>query len=165
MLIVNEEYRKLIVDILDNEQFNKLRNIDHHGTNRLDHSIRVSYYSYKVGKLLHLKYCEIARAGLLHDFFISSNDRKLKERLLSVFVHPKYALQTSEKYYDLTDIEKDIIVSHMFPLYKSVPKYAESWIVSIVDKVIGINEFLRFFNRKLVYARNFMFIFLIQLFF
>ena len=68
-----DDYTILVEDILENEEFNKLDTIEHHGTSRLKHSKRVSYYSYKVCKSLHLDYIAAARAGLLHDFFFSDN--------------------------------------------------------------------------------------------
>ena len=50
---------------------------------RFDHSMKVSYYSYKVAKLLHLDYRQTARGGLLHDFFLSPEVRSKKERFVS----------------------------------------------------------------------------------
>ena len=44
--------------------------------------------------------------------------------------HPKIALENSIKYFDLNDLEQDIIKAHMFPVGKTVPKYLESWIVN-----------------------------------
>ena len=55
----------IVGNILDNEEFNQIKRIEHHGTTRFEHSVRVSYYSYKISKLLHLDYVETARAGLL----------------------------------------------------------------------------------------------------
>ena len=48
----NRQYKNIVNDILINDDFNKLEEIVHHGLNRKDHSIRVSYYSYKLSKLL-----------------------------------------------------------------------------------------------------------------
>ena len=41
------DYTSLVEDILEHNEFKKLGTIIHHGNNRLDHSLRVSYYSYK----------------------------------------------------------------------------------------------------------------------
>ena len=152
--IENSEYLNLVTDILDNQEFNKLDTISHHGISRLEHSIRVSYYSYKITKILRLNYEVTARAGLLHDFFISAEDRKLKDRFLSTFIHPKYAVKNASEYFEINDLGKNIIESHMFPIYKSLPKYAESWIVSIVDKIAAIYEFSRTVSLKCSYMTN-----------
>ena len=68
----DQNYYKLVEDILDNEEFQSLKNVAHHGLNRYDHCLRVSYYSYKITKLLSLSPDEVARAALLHDFFLKT---------------------------------------------------------------------------------------------
>lgn len=62
------EYNDLVEDILANKEFRKLENFIHHKTDRLEHSKRVSLYSYKICKMLKLDYVSAARGGLLHDF-------------------------------------------------------------------------------------------------
>ena len=155
-------YINIVRDILENEEVNKIKTIEHHGTTRFEHSMKVAYASYKIAKSLRLDYREVARAGLLHDFFLSEEDRTFKDKFISTFVHPKHAVETSQTYFDLSEKEIDIIRSHMFPFYTSVPKYAESWIVSLVDKTIGSFEFLAKFKYKFSYALNIFMIFLIN---
>ena len=137
----DNDYLNLIEDILYNKEFKKIENSSHHGlSNRLEHSLRVSYYSYKISKILLLNYKEVARAGLLHDFFITE-ELKGKERAISAFVHPKKALQNSVNNFNLSEKEKNIIEAHMFPLVPTkVPKYFESWVVSAIDKVVAVYE-------------------------
>lgn len=38
----------------------------------------------------------------------------------------------------MTDKISDIIVKHMFPLNIRPPKYAESWIITCVDKIVSL---------------------------
>lgn len=148
------EYNIIVDDILKNDIFNKINDIEHHGTTRMTHSKRVSYYSYKICKLLHLDYISAARAGLLHDFFISDNNRNKKERLKSTFIHPKEALKNANKYFDLNPKEQDIIITHMFPININIPLYMESWIVSTIDKIVGTFEFIKAFSLKYTYITN-----------
>ena len=54
--------------------------------------------------------------------------------------HPKIALKNSEKYFNLTPLQKDIITKHMFPVTLTPPKYKESVLVSLIDKYSSINE-------------------------
>lgn len=147
-------YMDIIAPILENKDFNKLKDIEHHGVTRFDHSMKVSYYSYKLSKVLKLDYTEVARAGLLHDFFLSSEDRSAKDRFISTFTHPKKAVNQTKKYFELSEKEENIIHSHMFPLYCSLPKYAESWVVSLVDKIVGSYEFGKKFGYKIGYIFN-----------
>lgn len=155
-------YKKIVNHILQNEEFNKIKNIEHHGITRFDHSLKVSYYSYKVAKFLKLDYVEVARGGLLHDFFLSSENRTLKDKFFSTFVHPKKAVKKAKDNFNITEKELDMIKSHMFPINFSVPKYAESWVVNIVDKCVAIYEFGKKFSKQLSYSANFMMIFLIN---
>ena len=135
------EYEFLIKNIINNEEFNKLEKEKHHGTNRLIHSKRVSYYSYRICKILRLDYISAARAGLLHDFFIYEQDSAKWDRFKLIFTHPIQAVKKSKKLYHLNPKEENIIISHMFPL-GIPPKYLESWIVQGVDKVIATYEFI-----------------------
>lgn len=155
----NKEYYDLIKDILNDENFRKLDSIEHHGTSRLQHSLRVSYYSYVISKKLRLHSKEVAKAGLLHDFFMSYEDRSGKERFLSTFIHPKYAAANANKYFDISDLEYDIIRTHMFPLNLAIPKYSESWLVSIIDKIVGFYEFINSYRFQLSYATNYLYFF------
>lgn len=151
-----EEYEYIVKDIESSKEFQKTKDIIHHSLNRYDHSKRVSYYSYAITKKLRLSYEEAARGALLHDFFLIDNhDINIKERANTMLNHPKYALAYSEKFFDLTDKEKDIIVTHMFPVCPTrVPKYIESWIVDLVDDVVTIIEEVNVKRRSLVRFAN-----------
>lgn len=145
------EYNDLIKDILANDKFKKLNNCKHHGISRLEHSLRVSYYSYKISKKLKLDYKSTARAGLLHDFFIT-DDLKGKKSKFSMFFHPYKALENSDIFFKLNDTEKDIIITHMFPtLPHKIPKYLESWVVTFVDKIIATYEFYNSYGKEYIY--------------
>ena len=155
-------YYRIVKDILLDNEFKKIDKCIHHGLSRFDHSCRVSYYSYKITKALKLNYVDTARAGLLHDFFLSENNTS-KEKIKSMFVHSKKSLENSEELFYLSDREKDIIYTHMFPLnINRVPKYLESWIVSIVDKVVATYEFnLTLKNKCKLRYRNAMVVLLV----
>lgn len=159
--VKDENYLKIVNDILNNDIFLNIDNIEHHGTSRLSHSLRVSYYSYKITKKLKLNYINTARAGLLHDFFMSYEDRNKREKLLSTFTHPKYALINASNNFKLNNMEKNIIRSHMFPLNYAIPKYSESWIVSFVDKCVAVYEFITCYRYQLSYATNYLYLFII----
>lgn len=156
------QYMSIVNNILDNDEFLKIKKIEHHGISRYDHSLKVSYYSYRIAKALHLDYEQTAVGGLLHDFFLSPEDRSQKDRIKSVFTHPKYAVEMAKSQFELTKKEEDMIRSHMFPINLSVPKYAESWIVSMVDKCVATNEFAIKFRFRLKYAYNLFLLFAIS---
>ncbi len=137
----NKEYMSIIEDILNNSEFMKITNSCHHGLSRLDHCLRVSYYSYLWAKKLKLNYVEAARAGLLHDFF-TNDELTDKEKSILALIHHKKALANASKYFELTKREKNIIFTHMFPLTPfCIPRYLEAYLVSIVDKKVALYEY------------------------
>ena len=141
--INRQNFYDIVEDILENEEYVKIKTITHHGMNRYEHNVRVSYYSYLVAKYLHLDFESTARGGALHDFFISckDDDTTFKDRIKFLESHPSYALLNANYYFDLNEKEKDIILTHMFPIVlKRVPKYMESWIVDIVDNWVSFGE-------------------------
>jgi len=159
----DEEYLLIINNIMENEEFQKMSNIKHHNTTRLDHMLKVSYYSYKIAKALRLDYREVARGGLLHDFYteeISECDSIKEKVLLFSIKHPEEAAENALNYFDLSEKEINIIKSHMFPIDYKIPKYAESWIVSLVDKVLSIGEVSKKFSYKLTYVFNLYLLFM-----
>lgn len=139
-----EEFYSLVEDITNNKNFNKLNKELHHGITRYEHSMRVAKHTYIIGKALNMKNLnETTRAALLHDFYIN-DDLKGQSSAKKLGTHPEVALHNSLKYYDLNEMQQDIIKSHMFPCNLTVPKYKESWLVSTVDKTVGLYEMLRF---------------------
>ena len=151
------QYMRIVRHILDNDEFSKLKDIKHHEQTRLNHCLKVSYYAYIIAKKLRLSYEEVARAGLLHDFYLGQvkEQKKVKDRLLLFTTrHPEQAVNNSLQYFELTEKEQDIIRTHMFPIDIKIPKFAESWLVSFVDKVVSTKEFGYKFSTKLSWVAN-----------
>lgn len=156
----NEEFIYIINHILENEEFKKLKSIKHHGIDRLNHSVRVSYYSFLLCKILRLDYVQVAEAALLHDFFTDEvEDKNMIERLIN---HPLIALNNAKKYYSLTPMQEDIIKTHMFPVTFIPPKYLESWIVDIVDDASAIYERFSCTKRYINAASTFLFLLILN---
>lgn len=151
---LDKEYLKIVFDILNDKEFLKLKTCEHHGITRYDHSLKVSYQAYQFAKKHSFDYKSAAIGGLLHDFFLTDDDVTQKDKFLSVFTHPKLAQANALMKYDLNDKESDIIVSHMFPINLKLPRYKESWIVSLYDKKIALKEWGFKFNNRLKYSTN-----------
>ena len=151
-------YKHYINDLYKSKPCQKMKNfIQHKNINCLKHCLTVSYLSFKLANKINRIFktnldCKaIARGALLHDLFlydwhIQGRRNKGNYNLFALhgFVHPQKALDNAHKYFYLTSKEEDIIRNHMFPLTLfHMPKCAESWIVSIVDKYIAIKELIR----------------------
>ena len=146
-------YINLVKDIINDERFLKLKNYEHHGINRYEHSVKVSYNAYKFAKKYNLDCKAVAVGGLLHDFFDDIN-YGIKQRATSYLTHPKKAMYNALNEFNVTEKEKDIIKCHMFPASLSIPKYKESWVVSFYDKLSAINELTCNLGYKLRYVGN-----------
>ena len=129
--------------IINNKKFKELNNEPHHGISRYKHVMRVSVFTYKITKFLKLDYISATRGALLHDYFTKSDVSNYKE-LKKGFVHPRIAYNNASCEFNLNEIEKNAIISHMFPLGKDIPKYKESWILTIVDKLVAIYEMTKY---------------------
>ena len=96
-------------------------------------------------KWLNLDYISAARGAMLHDLYLYTWHKEvgvIKEILKKhPWIHPKLALQNASKYFDLNDIEKDIIIKHMWPVTLfSFPKFRETFWMIYVDKHLAIIE-------------------------
>ena len=158
----NDEFYNIVCDILDNNEFLRLKEIAHHGITRYEHCLRVGYYTYVVTKTLRLNYIKATRAAVLHDFFIDEvKDENSINRLRR---HADYAYFNAKKYFEIGDLEEDIIKRHMFPITFLPPKYLESWIVDILDDFAAIYERCHSTKNELSAATTFLFLLVLSIF-
>lgn len=154
------EYMLIVEDILKNREFNKLKYLSHHKTTRMEHSKRVSYLAYRVCKRLDLDYISASRGGLLHDFFLNKYTAKNSNKLLRN--HPKIASTNAKKHFKLNRKEINIIEAHMFPLSVKVkPKYKESYVVAISDKIVWVYEKVIGYYREITFELGKSYLYLI----
>ena len=142
----DEEYLALVRDILETPVVGEMRNYIQHGTTScLEHSVNVSYLSYLFCRDHGMNARAAARGGLLHDLFLYDWHfyRRQKGELLHGFEHPRKALENAEKAFSLTDVERDIILRHMWPLTIVPPKYPESYVIVMYDKSCSTMETFR----------------------
>lgn len=151
----NPEYIALVKDILDNSEFQSMKQYIQHGTiNCLQHSISVSYRSYVYCKKHNLDYTAAARGGLLHDLFLydwHTHKQQTNERWHG-FKHPKKALANANRIFTLNKKEEEIIKKHMWPLTIIPPKYKEAYVVLYYDKIISTKETIQ--ERKAKRKKN-----------
>ena len=139
----NISFDSIANEITHTNKFNELKSEKHHGITRYIHVLRVSKYTYKISKFFHLDYVSATRAALLHDYF-TNNELINKNSLKRGILHPVAACINAQKDFKLNNIEKNAITSHMFPLCHELPKYKESWILTLVDKLVAIYEMTRY---------------------
>lgn len=136
-----------VQDILNNHDFKSLKNFTHHGkTSCYHHTLSVAKVAYIIAFYLRLDYVAATRGALLHDFFLY-NWRTDGPRLHG-FRHPRIALNNASKHFVLGPKEKDSILRHMWPLTPLPPRYLESWIVCIADKLVSTKDYINFIQTQ-----------------
>lgn len=129
------------VDVLDLKNY-----IQHSNFNRLEHCMGVAYISFIIAKKFNIKvnYHDLIRGALLHDFYFYDWHKKEESPRLHGYVHAKIAMINAIKEVkDLSDKEKNIIYSHMWPLnITHLPLSKEASLVCITDKYCASYEVL-----------------------
>ncbi len=147
-----KEFYDIIDDIYKHDEFMKLKRFFHHNSSIYAHVRDVAYFTYRTCKYLKLDYRSATRGALLHDFFLydwrNHDEPDLHRDKYHGIEHPRIALDNAGKYFQLNDIEKDIIVKHMWPLTLVPPKFKESYIVTFADKYLSSKEFIDEFKRN-----------------
>lgn len=136
-----KEFDSYCSDILNNNKFKELDKELHHGISRYGHSLRVAKFTYNAAKIFRMKNIKlVTRAALLHDFYKEDDFVNDENKFGKLKEHPLIAVENAKKYYNIGRIEENIIKSHMFPISKEVPKYKESWLVTLMDKAVATYE-------------------------
>lgn len=119
--------------------------IQHGTTSVYAHCVQVAYESYLFAKRkkLEVDLEKLIRGALLHDYFLYDWHNQLTPHRLHGFFHPGIALRNAAMDVELSEVERDIIKRHMFPLTLVPPKYKESWIVCWIDKKCSLRETLK----------------------
>lgn len=142
---IDKEYLNIVKPLLEKKDIQDLAlYTQHHAVTRLEHSIAVSYYSYRIAKRFHWRYREVARAGVMHDMFYYDWRTTKFTQGTHAYVHPRIALMNAEAMTTVSPLEKDIILHHMFMSNsKDYPHSKEAFLVSMVDKYEAVSEYLR----------------------
>jgi len=141
-----EEFKSIIKDIVNNDSFKKMKEIKQHRfTNCYEHSINVATKCFIFAKKRNIKIdvYSLVRGALLHDFYLYDWREDKKKYKSHSFTHPSVALENAKKEFgELNAIEKDIILSHMWPVtFFKFPRYKESFLVCFSDKICAFKEF------------------------
>ena len=148
---LNPKYLRLIQeygkDILENEDYQKNKEYIQHGKVSIyEHSIMVTCIALQMAENKeNVNIQSLCRSGLLHDYFKYDwhiYARKNGLHKLHGFYHPRYAAQNAKKDFNITELEMDIIKSHMWPLGLDFPKHKEAWILLLADKKCALIETL-----------------------
>ena len=143
-----QEFYDCIRDLIHTPQVQSMGQIAQHTgeVSRLEHSLYVSYVGFLLCDFFGLDQRAAARGGLLHDMHHGTRDEAFSFRARLLLLHPKLALHNASAAFELSQKEQDIIVKHMWPLTVSLPRYAESYLVCLADKLCAAAEMLRLYR-------------------
>lgn len=140
------EYYQIVEPILLEAEMQKRKTYAHHINESVyAHVLRVSYDCYRIGKRFHMEYKSLAIAGLLHDFYEHPwQENKEKKPFLQkhAFTHAKEAVVNAKRVFGesvVTPKVEEIMITHMFPVNKRIPRSKEAWLITLVDKADSID--------------------------
>ncbi len=147
------EFFTIIDDIISNDTVKQMKNYRQHcNTSCYKHCMQVAYFTYIACKKLKLDYISATRAAMLHDLFLYDWRKKHRDidlPGLHAFIHPQIAFKNASKLFELNDIERDIILKHMWPVTFGMPRYRETFIVTVMDKYSACLETYLYLQSKL----------------
>lgn len=149
----NQEFYDVVRDLMNHPVVQRMKSYPHHcATNCYQHCLNVAYYNYQICKVLGLNARAAARAGMIHDLFLydwHTHALRTGDHFHGL-THPRVALKNAEKHFNLTPLEKDIILKHMWPLTIVPPKHLESFIICFTDKYCGACEIADYYSGKAI---------------
>ncbi len=145
-------FRACIGNLIDTPEVQSMRGIPHHpGVSCYEHSVFVAYVAFRLARRWGLDYGAAARGGLLHDLYLYDAHDKTAYTGLQCFTHPKEAMRNADALVGgLTDKERNIIISHMWPLARRMPTCREAYVVNLSDKICATAELLGYWKRSKV---------------
>ena len=146
------EFRSCVTDLIAAPAVREMNDyIQHSDITTLEHCIFVAYISFLVCRHFGFDCYSAARGGLLHDLFLYDWHLEHTPNGLHGFTHPATALKNANHYFDLNDMEQDIIKKHMWPLTLRLPKYKESLVVCGADKFCALAEISGLYKHSKAY--------------
>lgn len=134
-------YMNCVSDLLSSQQVNSMKQWKHHfSVTTYDHSLFVSYVAFRLARRWNRDYRMAARMGLLHDLYLYDSHDPSAHPGNQCFDHPVAALNNARALVDLSPKEENIIVSHMWPLARTMPHSVEALIVNAADKFCATLE-------------------------
>lgn len=119
--------------------------LQHGRVSVFQHELAVALMCLKLARGLRMRVNEraLVRGALLHDYFLYDWHEKDASHRWHGFTHPARALRNAERDFALGAIERDMIARHMFPLLPRPPRFRESLLLCLADKLCALKETLK----------------------
>ena len=91
--------------------------------------------------------------AMLHDFYLYQWYTEKHEEY-HIWYHPKQSVKNIESHFGkLTDMQRNMILSHMFPTCVELPKSEGAWILTAADKRCALADYFKI-SKKFVPIYN-----------
>ncbi len=130
-------------DIIDSPGMQQSKKFVHHGdVSVYDHSIHVAASCLAIARKLKWEVDErsLVRGALMHDYFQYDWHERDNSHRWHGFIHARRAMKNAERDFSVNEVERNMIDTHMFPLNLRLPRYRESVILTIADKICSFQE-------------------------
>jgi uncharacterized protein len=94
----------------------------------------------------------------MHDLFYYNRKDRIKNpgEKSHCSYHPMIAAENAREAFDISSLEQDIIVKHMWPMTHKLPSFRESYVIVFVDKYCAVLELIspKYQKIKSIFAKN-----------
>ena len=139
-----KRFREIIAPIAEDPRALEMKKyLQHSHISTYDHCMDVARHCFYFACRRHLDVDEAAlvRAAFLHDYYLY--DWHTHGDKLHGYHHARIAMANARRDFNITELESDIIKTHMWPLnLMSIPGTREAFLLSMVDKFCSARETL-----------------------
>lgn len=135
--------RRYAGDILASDGMRRERGFLQHGSVSVyEHSLNVARMCLKLSRRspFYVDERSLVRGALLHDYFLYDWHEHDKSHRFHGFIHAARAEKNAARDFGLNKIESNMIRAHMFPMNMVLPRYRESVILCLADKICAARE-------------------------
>ncbi len=146
-----DKYLEYTGDLLADELVKSMKNYHHHKAITTHfHSLYVSYTVLKMAENMKLENArEVTRAALLHDFYLYEWYTEKHEEYHMTY-HPKQSVKNIEEHFGkLSEMQKNMVLSHMFPMGVERPKSVGAWLLTLADKHCASEDYVHLSDKFL----------------
>ena len=140
-------FQKCLKEMVEHPAIQKLREIPQHkGGTTFAHCVNVANTAYRLAKQWHwdIDIRALVRGAMLHDYYLYDTETMPYSDYQHSLIHPRLAVSNAEKLFELTDKERNIILSHMWPIPGApMPRSREAWLICAADKQCAALEMSR----------------------
>ena len=143
----DRRFRECLSEMLADPAIQRLKRIPQHkGGTTYAHCVSVAHKAYHLAKRWRwdIDIRALIRGAMLHDYYLYDTRTMPYSDYRHALVHPRLAVSNAEKIFSLTQKERNIILSHMWPIPGApLPRSREAWLISIADKICAHRELYR----------------------